>query len=169
MSAKNKQLSNYAKIMADKIIGDVLDLINSKSNGHQRTSSMLKTTNGASNGTMFVYRIFPVKKIIDFNNLKIKPTLRGKQILSKILDIIEPICDYLDYTIKISDFSNFALAKYLMDKRKYQLFHDYGVNSIEIFNTIEINKKLKKESYNRKSIPSWSQRKPIKRNSGKWV
>lgn len=62
MSAKNKQLSNYAKIMADKITGDILDLINSKSNtSHQRTSSMLKTTNGASNGTMFVYRIFPVK------------------------------------------------------------------------------------------------------------
>ena len=156
--------ARYAKNMSNKITHELMNLINHKSNNFiQAVSSM-------NNGTMFVYRINPNKRILMFENLKIKNELKGKQILSQILDIIEPICDFFNYTIQITDFVNYKLAKYFKDKRGYQIFNlnTEISNSNELTKLINYQTKNPKNGFpdtiNKRRIPDWAQRKPKKLN-----
>ena len=118
--------------MSNKITRELMLRINGNFN------NMNQATTGSSmnNGSMFVYRINPKQKIIRFYNFKIDDKLKGKNILSHILDTIEPICDFFNYTIQIYDFVNYKLAKYFKDKRGYQLFR----LKKEIPNTTELTK-----------------------------
>ena len=151
--------SEYSGTLAAKIAKNMMNVVKYSVN------NFIQGNAGMNNSTSFVYRINPKQKMIIFQNLQVCEERKGQGILTGVLNLIEPICDQIGYTIKIVDFCNIKLAKYFKVKRGYKLYNQ----SQEITNLTNINKYISRPrklfgypDINKRQIPNHAVRKPMR-------
>lgn len=149
----------YSGTLAAKIAKNMMNIVK------YNVNNFIQGNAGMNNSTSFVYRVNPNQKMIVFQNLQVCEERKGQGVLTGVLNLIEPVCDQIGYTIKVADFCNIRLAKYFKVKRGYKLYNQ----SHEITNLTNINKYLNRPKgmfgyagINTKQIPDHAIRKPKK-------
>lgn len=79
---------------------------------------------GTEDATEYVWRVTNAcgQKNFELQKVHTDLTLRGRGMMSKVFDLIEPVADRLGYTLRVVDLGNQQLAKNLGVKRGYDVY-----------------------------------------------